>query len=753
MRRSILTVCLAMILLWNGKEMLYAAERNDDTILQPSSYRGEEEFSVDSIEKSGIPRQRSGTNLETSYVSPYITSVKNQGSYGTCWAFSMVAAAEANMIKKGLASKDVDLSEWQIVYFMAHSVADPLGGTAGDGLVIKSDNYLNAGGNQQLGIFQVANWCGLVDEETAPYTIPCEDLSAKLPDEAAYSRDVAHLENSYWVSMQDKEIIKQLIKEYGACGAAYYSDGKYYNKNYYYNTAEELAMYCPEDVGANHGITIVGWDDNYSRENFNEKYRPEGDGAWYCKNSWGTQWSKDGYFWISYEDVPLSTSSGYFYDYGASDNYDHNYQYDGGAWGQYYPSIGYEANIYQAKGDEWLRAVGFYTQNTRYQCTVSIYKNCEEGRPTSGELVATKKVDLLYAGFHTVELEEAVSLCEGDSFSVVINQTTADGAAANIFVDSGIKDTWCENVSTAQEGQSYILHNDKWLDIGALRSQNCRIKAYTDDAAQVREIRLDCSAFSLYEGESRKLGATILPAEAIPKSMIWSSSDENVVMVSEDGTVTAKGCGEAVITCRLSGENDIKAVCTITVVQPEEESSETTDEQLTKAPSESTGEKSEKPTEAASESTEAKIEIPTGSYHPKGEILTDRSTKARYKVTKTGEAVEYMKAPSGKTSITIPATVKIDGISYKVTSIGANAFKNNKKIKKVVIGKNVTAVGKKAFYNCKNLSMIMIKTSKLTIKRVGSKAFKGIHSKAVIKVPKKKQKEYRMIFKSKVQSI
>ena len=112
-------------------------------------------------------------------------------------------------------------------------------------------------------------------------------------------------------------------------------------------------------------------------------------------------------------------------------------------------------------------------------------------------------------------------------------------------------------------------------------------------------------------------------------------------------------------------------------------------------------------------------------------------------------SVAYKKLSDKKaTSVTIPSTVTIDGVEYKVTEIYANAFKNNTKLKKVTIGVNIEKVGSKAFYKCKNLKTITIKTTKLTAKSVGKNAFKGIHKKAIIKVPIKQLKAYKKILKS-----
>lgn len=100
-----------------------------------------------------------------------------------------------------------------------------------------------------------------------------------------------------------------------------------------------------------------------------------------------------------------------------------------------------------------------------------------------------------------------------------------------------------------------------------------------------------------------------------------------------------------------------------------------------------------------------------------------------------------------KSTITIPSTVKIDGKTVKVTSIANNAFKNNKKLTKVVIGENIKTIGSKAFYGCKNLKSVKIKSTKLT--KIGSNAFKGINKKASFKVPKKQLKKYtKMIIKA-----
>ena len=143
----------------------------------------------------------------------------------------------------------------------------------------------------------------------------------------------------------------------------------------------------------------------------------------------------------------------------------------------------------------------------------------------------------------------------------------------------------------------------------------------------------------------------------------------------------------------------------------------------------------------------AQVPTPSSITVAKGDIVKDKN--ASYKISNVkSNTVEY-KAPlnNKKATVTVPATVKVSGVTYKVTSIAKNAFKNNKKLKKVTIGANITTIGANAFAGCKNLKTVDIKSKKL--KSVGKNAFKGIHKKAVFKVPAKKLKAYKKLLRAK----
>ena len=119
----------------------------------------------------------------------------------------------------------------------------------------------------------------------------------------------------------------------------------------------------------------------------------------------------------------------------------------------------------------------------------------------------------------------------------------------------------------------------------------------------------------------------------------------------------------------------------------------------------------------------------------------------QYTVLKAGLSVRFSKANPKAKTVTIPNTIKVDGISYKVAEVGANAFKNNKKVKKVTIGANVVKIANKAFNKCPNLKSVVIKTTLLTKKTASKKCFSKVNKKMVIKVSKKSKKTYAKIFK------
>ena len=136
-----------------------------------------------------------------------------------------------------------------------------------------------------------------------------------------------------------------------------------------------------------------------------------------------------------------------------------------------------------------------------------------------------------------------------------------------------------------------------------------------------------------------------------------------------------------------------------------------------------------------------------------GSVITN-GDKISYVVTEKGKTVTYKEnKKKNLVQVTIPASVTIDGVKYKVTEIAPNAFKDHKKLKKIVIGSNVTRIGKGAFQNCRSLTKVIIRSKKLG--KIGKKAFYKAgaknYKKLVVQVPRGKVKKYKpMLLKAKL---
>ena len=341
------------------------------------------------------------------------TSIKNQIADGNCWAFSAMAVLESCILKA--ANVTYDLSEENMKNLMA----------------LFSDYGCNVqpngGGNPVMVWAYLANWLGPVTEDDDPY-IYDSYLSPLL-------KNILHIQNVIFLkrdNFTDNDMIKEAILKYGAVGTnMYYSpeEVSYYNNITY-------AYYFDEKIEAgNHAVTIVGWDDNFSKDNFNTA--PEGDGAWIVKNSWGPEWGMNGYFYVSYYDkmfAPVGdVETAYTFLLNDTMKYDKNYQMDLGK-SIYYnndkadvQSLTYY-NIFTIDGEEYLAAVSTYFNNT-YDYTIEIRVNGE---------VKTIQNGTMNAGYYTVPLAEYIALSKGDKLNVSFTITCVNGGSAGIPI-SGLK--------------------------------------------------------------------------------------------------------------------------------------------------------------------------------------------------------------------------------------------------------------------------------------------------------------------------
>lgn len=287
------------------------------------------------------------------------------------------------------------------------------------------------------------------------------------------------------------------------------------------------------------------------------------------------------------------------------------------------------------------------------------------------------------------------------------------------------------NVTAVKAGETKIKVSVKDSDVYAEISVKVNGEPVVEKPITGVSVKADKSELKV--GETAKLTAVITPEDTTDsKDLKYESSDKAVAEVSDAGVVTAKAAGKAVITVSSAARPDVKATVEINVKAKDNEleTKEPDSETETKAPQ----------TETKAPETE-KPDVPK-KVPAKGSVHKSADGKLAFKVTKSDAkngtvTVSKLLKKTVKT-VTIPATVTIDGYTFKVTAVANNVFKNASRLKSVVIGANVKSIGKISFYKCKKLATITFKGIKAP--GVGKNAFKSGKSKVTVKVPKKMKK-------------
>ena len=407
-----------------------------------------------------------------------VTAPKVQGNTGCCWAFAAISAAETNMIKKGLADTSVDYSEAHLVWFGLRTLAESRKDTTyGDG--IYSDSPFEEGGNWCRSLFALARWSGVQTEQNVPFDgFPFPE--GNYPESMRYD-SYAHLQASQYIPETDRDSIKQVILDCGSITTSYYHVSTFLNE-----TENNGVCYYQKSVkNTNHTVAVIGWDDNYSRDNFLRT--PEGDGAWLIKNSWGSTKKGGDYLWISYYDTSLS----YFvtFEMESADNYDNINQYDGFGYKGWGHVAGYNqmsmANIFKTNAKETVRAVSFHTVQPDVNYIVEIYKDIPNaGKPTDGTLASTQSGYMKHRGYITVPLDAPVSLDSNTRYAAVVTLTAPEGTEACIPLEFPVGfDGASDRTYYAKTGQSYLTINrsfDEWEDTAEQGYNNVCIKTFTD---------------------------------------------------------------------------------------------------------------------------------------------------------------------------------------------------------------------------------------------------------------------------------
>lgn len=547
---------------------------------------------------------------KTSYIESFdlrrfglVTDVKKQMVSGPCWAFASIAMAESAAIMLG-AKGIPDFSEEHLIYFFSHRVNDPLGNTLGDKNSFIDEVY-NAGydhktigGNISLASKFLSTWSGVAEEKEIPYSgAACPELD----DTLAYESKL-HLQDIYYIDPSIDEIKEILYTTQQPVGIAYCHGRSYYN-------VETGAYCCPIEYRTNHAVVIVGWDDNYRKENFTEDSCVTSDGAWIVKNSWGKSSGDEGYIYISYEDKSIDEAVSV--RYASIDTYDHNYQYDGSS-GSFYTTMSdgdSYANIFQIKGDtsvnEILKAVGISVGSADTALSVDIYTDLNDPNdPLSGvHMVDSQKVSTKYSGYYTFPLQQEIEMEKGTYFSVIF--TNRSGMSKKIGVEESYDSGVFKFEAGVGSGQSFERSYYPYFEDMSNFSdpQNIRIKAYTSDAQKISPMPTEIpteSPTQIPTVEPTKEPTitptsiptpqpTVLPERkkeqsiaVYPRSLVfymgekyktlkvsnakgkitYKCSDPRVATIDSEGKVTPKSEGKAIITINASGNSLYRSAVT-----------------------------------------------------------------------------------------------------------------------------------------------------------------------------------------------
>ncbi|MDJ1646567.1 C1 family peptidase [Mycoplasma phocimorsus] len=390
----------------------------------------------------------------------YITSVKNQYEDGICWAFSTIAVAEANILKNKLyLSRDtLDLSELNIAYNTLNrsEYQDKLHNTDFD--TYKYYNWKSTGSTSTFAGVSLMQWNKLKKESN--------DWQENNNLENYVLKDLIIIDHK---KENVKEQVKKAILDKGAVSLSFDTipsqmADTYYNPSLYTTSADK-----------GHVATIVGWDDTIEASKFGSGTKQ--NGGWIVKNSWGTNWGLNGYFYVSYD---ANMRDLFTLDFISRSTYTNNYYYDG----SYQDVLGHNftkaAVSFQAKGAKYntkekLKAVNVGIEGDNVEIEVKIYRGNNDANPrnlTLGQLITTKNQKFDHGGLRTIELGQDIDLRQGEWFIIVAEIKNPSNGAKLRFGDE----------LNSQNDFSYIEDNGKWIN--SQKAHNgavARIKAFTEE--------------------------------------------------------------------------------------------------------------------------------------------------------------------------------------------------------------------------------------------------------------------------------
>jgi len=372
--------------------------------------------------------------------------VRNQGNNGTCWSFAALSAIESVLLPE---------EEWQF---------------AVDHMTLMNGFNLSQkdGGEYTMGMAYLASWKGPVLGVEDPYGDGKTNENLET---------VKHVQEMQIIAAKDYEKIKEAVFKYGGVQTSIYSALRSATaESQYYNPDTKAYCYIGTEK-PNHDVVIVGWDDNYSKENFSVSL--EGDGAFICQNSWGSSFGEQGFFYISYYDTNIGTHNVSYTRIDPVDNYDHIYQSDLCGWiGQlgYSKESIFGANVYTAESDEILEAISFYATGKASEYELFVVPNFTD-MESLNERIPVASGKLSNAGYYTIDFKQDIMVDEGQKYAIILHMITPD--AVHPLAIEYVADKATANVIT-DDGEGYIsMNGSDWENVKDVIDCNLCIKAFS----------------------------------------------------------------------------------------------------------------------------------------------------------------------------------------------------------------------------------------------------------------------------------
>ena len=371
-----------------------------------------------------------------------VNGARDQSLSGTCWVYAGLGALESSLTPEGKYDFSEEHASTNNVY----------------------ERESDEGGQYSILWSYLASWKGPVLEKDG------SNSKAKI---------AKHVQEMQIIESKNYDDIKKAIYEYGGVQSSIYISLNYLNESTEYFNSEKSSYIYDGTTKSNHDIYIIGWDDNYPKENFDGKAKK--DGAFICRNSWGSRFGDNGNFYVSYEDTNIGTYNEIYTKVESTKNFDNIYEYDESGWcgtlGFTHSETAYASNVYTAKKDEVLKAMSFYATVPGTEYEAYVCKNFKGTVSLANDMELVSKGTFKRSGYYTVKFD-GIDVNEGDKYAVIIKVTTPESTKP-IAVEC--KNELVDKVVKLRAGEGYYsIDGIKWESAEDSECNIC-LKAFTDD--------------------------------------------------------------------------------------------------------------------------------------------------------------------------------------------------------------------------------------------------------------------------------